>query len=153
MKASTAFAIGILALMVGVICFLATYPFQASLFPYLVCLPVTVLLVIQVIREFREKSLPQATSTSEAGVERCQLIAETGWLLAFLPLLYLMGFSVTIPVYTFLYLKFHHRSWSLAIILSLLLGVAIYTFFVIGLKMPLYEGILMRWLVKIVRGW
>jgi len=153
MKPATAFTIGLLALMVGAIFFLSTYPFQASLFPYLICLPVTVLLIIQVVREFREKSSSQATSASEARVRLRQLMVEGGWLLAFLPLLYLVGFLVTVPAYTFLYLKLHNRSWSLAISLSLVLGAAIYTFFVIGLKMPLYEGIVVRWLIKILRGW
>jgi hypothetical protein len=153
MRPNTAFAIGLLALTVGAISVLFTYPIKASLFPFMVSIPMAVLLVVQVVRECWQKSSPPTNLFSKTIGSPRKFIIEAGSLVAFIVILGLMGFLVAIPLYAFIYLKVHHRSWVFAMIVSLVLDAAIYFLFVSWFKVSLYQGILGGWLFRIVRGW
>lgn len=69
------------------------------------------------------------------------------WLAVLLAMLYLFGFIVTIPLFTFLYLKVRSREgWPLSIILSLASWGILYALFAQVLHIALYPGLLYQYL-------
>ncbi len=146
MKPSTVFALVILGILASTFLVLPGYPLLVKLFPYVVGIPLAVLLIIEVLRELFEKHQPADAPTSAATLQRH--VAGALMLLAILPFLYLLGFVVGSLMYSFLYMKLHEQRWHVAAGLSLLSAAVIYIGFVSILKIPLYEGLVFLWLIK-----
>lgn len=148
MKPSTVFALVILAILASTFLVLPGYPLLVKLFPYIVGIPLAALLVIEVLLELFEKPKPVDTPASEAGASVHLNLTGALWLLAILPLLYLLGFVAGSLVYSFLYMKLHEQRWHVAAGLSVLSAAVIYAGFIAILKIPLYEGLVFLWLFK-----
>ncbi len=69
------------------------------------------------------------------------------WMWLMLPLVYLLGFLVAVPLYTFLYLKGHAvKGWIPSIAIALALWALIYGIFGLLLNTQLYQGQIRGWL-------
>jgi len=66
------------------------------------------------------------------------------WILAFTGSTFLFGFLITIPLFTFAYMRFHKEKWVLSLCCAAGLGLGIYFAFVVILKGELYEGFIFR---------
>jgi len=116
---------------------------DAMLFPYILGAFGLALLAGQIVREAR--GAQQGASGEEPGRASFNLSAYLpgiAWLLAILPMIYLLGFFVAIPLYMFFCLKFRGEKWPLCLILTSLVGAFFYFAFVVALKVPFYEGLL-----------
>ena len=58
------------------------------------------------------------------------------WITAILPLVFVLGFSIGLPLYVFAYLKAHGRSWVQSTVMALSVLAIVYLFFVRVLGMP-----------------
>jgi ABC-type antimicrobial peptide transport system permease subunit len=65
-----------------------------------------------------------------------------GWSAGFCLALYLLGFYISIPIFACAYLKLRRRSWLVAVIFAVALLAFSYAVFAIGLKVPLYKGLI-----------
>lgn len=65
----------------------------------------------------------------------------TVWVAAFMLCIYLFGFRISIPVYAFLYLKWRGKHLFIAAIFALAMLGFVYGVFELGLKAPLFQGI------------
>ena len=83
------------------------------------------------------KLLVIAANTTE--LRRFGLI--TAWVAAFMLGIYLFGFRIAIPLYAFSYLKWRGRRWATAILFALVMLAFTYGVFELGLKAPLFQGI------------
>lgn len=126
---------------------------QARLFPWAIGIPVFVLAVVQFGRELVQS--PENQKGVEPGdetplppdVARRRTAAIFGWLTAFFLAIWLLGFTIAVPVLTFLYLKLASREkWPLTIALTVLAWGFLYGLFDVVLHLPLGDGQLLLWL-------
>ncbi len=116
---------------------------DAMLFPYILGAFGLALLAGQIVREAR--GARQAASEEEPGRASFNLgtyLQSIAWLLAILPMIYLVGYLITVPLYMFLYLKLHGERWPLCIAVTLLVSLVLYFAFIVALGIPFYEGLL-----------
>jgi len=71
------------------------------------------------------------------------------WIFGFFLLIWLLGFSIAVPVTTFLYLKFTGgEKWLLTIVFTVLSWAFFYGVFEYALAIPFPEGQLFLWLMQ-----
>jgi hypothetical protein len=87
-------------------------------------------------------TLPMAVKESDTKAENRRLWPVFGWVAGLCLAIYLLGFYISIPVFAFAYLKWRKRSWLAAVIFAVALLAASYAIFAIGLKVPLYKGLI-----------
>jgi len=66
------------------------------------------------------------------------------WIGAFVLLLWLVGFVISLPLVVFAYIKTHEEGWRWAIISTTIMFLLVYVVFAMLLKIPLYEGLLFQ---------
>lgn len=111
----------------------------AMIFPWVVGALGITLVAWEIVRGIRVK---REASPKVASFRFVPYLLKTAWFLAILPMIYLLGFLVAIPLYTFLSLKFSGEKWLLSSITTLLIGAFLYFGIAVTLKVPLYEGLL-----------
>jgi hypothetical protein len=113
--------------------------------PLAISIIISVLAAVEVARELkrlREVAAAEATAEdSGAKAENRRLGLILGWSAGFCLATYLLGFYIAIPVFAFAYLKWRRRSWLAAVIFAIALLAFSYAVFAIGLKAPLYKGL------------
>ena len=141
MRARTLFPIGLLAFVALLLGLSSQYQFKAALFPWLFGSITALLLGVQI---WREIAAARKTETAKvAGPKEIRpFVMGIAWLVGILPMIYLLGFLVGLPIYCFLYFKLHGQKWLRSTVLTLLITAVIYGGFIIGLKVPLYKGLL-----------
>ena len=58
------------------------------------------------------------------------------WIVAIVPIVFVLGFATGLPLYVFIYLKAHDQSWIQSAIAALCVLAVVYLFFVRILGMP-----------------
>lgn len=132
------------------------WPLGTGLFPSSVGIPVLVMALIQLILDAyksRKASDPGTQETGDLQVDWTMSAADVAargltfaaWLLAMFFGILLLGFFITVPVFTLLYLRYQAReSWSL----TLALTAAMLVFFV-----GVFDQILhIHWLEPVIAG-
>jgi len=145
MKLRIIFPSVVLAFLIIIIILSLGYSYEAKLFPLLICVPVAVLLVGQILREVRakvkEEAVPGEKKIATKGA-LAKALAPPAWIAGLLLSLYLLGYLVGTPLFTLLYLKLHGEKWLLTVIVVLAIIAVVYGGFTLGLKIPLYKGLL-----------
>jgi hypothetical protein len=133
---------------------------RSGLFPTVIGIPVLVLAAVQLVSSLRRARLGAATGTPTMDVavgegedvppdvarQRSAIIIAT--ILGFAIGVALLGFTVAIPVVTFLYLRFaSSESWTLSVSLAAIAGIAFYLLFVEALRVPIPNGLLIEPLI------
>jgi hypothetical protein len=121
-KASLALALGLMAVSGYSVIAAFFWPWKAALFPLVIGIPVFVLSAAEalwVLLGSTERAAVQdfqiAGDLPEAEVLR-RSAAAAGWIFAFFAAILLLGFSISVPLFVFLYLKLQGReSWTLSI--------------------------------------
>ena len=132
---------------------------QARLYPWAIGFPMVVLAVIQVImdlRGFKPTKTPdgapvdfQFTKDIEPALAKKRAIVMFTWFFCFLLGVWLVGFSISIVIMMFSYLKIQSREpWGLSIGLTVLAYGFFWLLFVKLLTLPFPEGRVFAWL-----GW
>ena len=127
------------------------YPHSARYFPLIFISIGMALFLWQVLREFqgKQKEVLQKQDTTEQveqpvpiAKSRLRSLSVPAWIAALLLIIYFFGLLVGSPLFVFVYLKTHGERWLISLIVPLVIVVAIYATFTIGLKLRLYEGLL-----------
>ena len=130
---------------------------QARLYPWVIGIPMLILAVVQVIldlkgieRKQKDAAAPvdfQFAQVIEPGLARRRTITMFSWFFGFLAGVWLLGFSITIPLMVFSYLKIQsNEKWWLSITLTAMAWVFFWALFVKLLTLPFPEGLIFTWL-------
>ncbi len=129
------------------------FGYRAGLFPWAIGFPLLALAIAQLGLELAGKAKRTVTSEGDIGADlpKDVVFGRTasiiGWMLGFLIAIWLLGFSLAVPVTTLLYLKTTGREkWPITILLSLASWGFFYGLFVYSLRIPFPEGQLFTWL-------
>jgi len=155
MRIGTLFDGVILLLLLALLVISVDFDFKQGLFPWVFILGTMGVTAIDMAREARTRDKEQEKRVDDLRLgewlvglregQRGYLLA-VAWIVGFLLMLYALGFIVTIPVFTILYLKLHGESWLVSGIVAASLMAVIYGVLVTGLKFPLYEGVIFRYI-------
>jgi hypothetical protein len=130
---------------------------QARLYPYAIGIPMIILAVAQVILDLKGYSAKQPSdgapvdyqfsTTVDPALARRRTINIFVWILGFFVGIALLGFTITIPLLVFTYLKFQGREgWLISIVLTVCAWLMFYGLFVRLLVLPFPEGLIFTWL-------
>ncbi len=125
--------------------------FRAGLFPWSVGFAGLALSLIQLdfdISGFLKKGVKilHTEVSSEAALEARRTISIVGWILGFFFAIWLLGFSWTVALGTFIYLKAGAREkWPITIVLTAIAWVSFYGLFDYTLHVPFPDGLLFEW--------
>jgi len=130
---------------------------QARLYPFVIGIPMIILALIQVILDLRGYEPKQAADAAPVDIQRTLTVAPEvafkrtintfGWFLGFFAGIWLVGFSITIPVMVFSYMYFHGKEkLMLAAILTGVAFVFFWMLFVRLLNLPFPDCQVQTWL-------
>ncbi len=130
------------------------FSFRAGLFPWTIGFSIFFLALAQFIKEIRGKEAGgDDEQTAERGAKlplkliRRRTVGIFGWIVAYFLGIWLLGFTIGVPVCTFLKLKLTDREgWPLSLILTAFTWIFLYGIFDQVLKTPFFMGKLFVWL-------
>ena len=117
---------------------------ESMVLPLGISIIISILAAVEVIRELlkrRKAAAEETAEKSEPKIERRRLFLTLGWVAGFCLAVYLFGFYISIPTFAFGYLKWRRRSWLVALIFAVAILAFSYLVFAVGLKVPLYRGL------------
>ncbi|MBI3002006.1 MAG: tripartite tricarboxylate transporter permease [Deltaproteobacteria bacterium] len=128
------------------------FGFRAGLFPWAIGFPVLALAIVQLGMDLLgfERRRPHE-GLGEIGLEIPRELvfrrnlSIIGWTLGFFVAIWLLGFSLAIPVTMILYLKFAIEKWPITLVLALIAWLFFYGLFDYTLHVPFTEGQLFIW--------
>ena len=134
-----------------------TYSAKARRMPLAVLVPGAVLAAIVTIKDaFGKRPIPKrrevvsedAEDTEPEGAvtehNNKRMFLMFGWMALLVGMIWVVGFLVTIPVYTILFMRSLKESWRLSIIFGVAGFIVLYFLFVVGLNMELYRGLIFQ---------
>ena len=132
----------------GVLSSLTFGYWESIALPLVVSSFVFILAAIEVGKELRHKDDIKTAAgekssysvNSEVEIRRLGLVLS--WVAGFSLVIYLLGFHIAIPLFSFAYLKWRRRSWLTAAVFAVAALALIYAVFDIGLEVPLYKGLI-----------
>lgn len=128
---------------------------RAAIFPLIIGIPSLALALLAFGQELfksmrrggRHSGPLEAEAPLEAAVALRRTFSIIGWILGFFATFWLLGFSIAVPVLTFLYLKVGARErWLVTTLLTLLAWIFFYGLFDYVLHLPFPRGELLLWL-------
>ena len=126
--------------------------FRTRLFPWAVGIPGLALVFVQLALDASGLLKGRGAGLAEKRDETAALVrrrtgAISGWIIGYFLTLWLLGFSVGVPLMTFLYLKLAGRErWPITLALTLFAWISFYGIFGYGLHVPFPKGLLRGWL-------
>ena len=148
MKVSVLFDGLILLLLVFLLAVSMDYPLKLKLLPWiLICLAI-VFAGCQIGIDLKGTEEGEGKKGGLTMAAWITILKGTGrgylkallWILALFVSLYLIGFLITIPLFTIFYLKTHGEKWRFAVGLSVILWGIFFATFILGLKVSLFKG-------------
>jgi len=132
----------------GIIQSLTFRYWESMVLPLAVSSLIFILAAVELGKELRHQDNKKTATEKKTGKEskdsfeirRLGLVF--GWAAGFSLAVYLVGFYIAIAVFSFTYLKWRGRSWLTATIFAIALLAFIYGVFDVGLKAPIYEGLI-----------
>lgn len=130
---------------------------QARLYPWAIGIPMLILALVQVLFDLKGvESKPnsggapvdfQMSQDIEPALAKRRAINIFSWIFGFFVLIWLLGFSLAIPMMVFGYLRIQSREpWALSIILTVAAWVVFWGLFVWLLNLPFPQGLILEWL-------
>ena len=131
------------------------WSFKAKLFPLSISIPLLMLAIVQLLLILFGKA-----ETSEGGamdvefstdvdpeIVRHRVLGIFGWIIAFIALVYLLGFPITVPLFIFLYLKFQSEvTWLWTIVITGITWGCFYMLFQYLVHIQFETGAIQTWL-------
>jgi hypothetical protein len=151
MKIKGSFWVAIFFLLLGIFGIVQSLTFrywESMVLPLAISSLLFILAAVEVGKELLHQNNREAAVEKKTGKEGLNKIEirRLGWVFSwaagFSLAIYLLGFYIAIPVFAFAYLKWRRRSWLAAIIFALAILAFTYGVFEIGLKAPLYKGLI-----------
>ena len=130
------------------------FGYRAGLFPWVIGTPCLILAIVQLAMDCLGKTRVSTVGVGEdAGAELPPAIVHSrtasilGWIFGYYVALWLLGFTLAVPILLFLHVKFGGREkWPITIILTLVSWAFFYGLFEWFLSIPFPEGLLFTWL-------
>ena len=151
MKLKGSFWVAVFFLALGIFGIIQSLTFrywESMILPLAISIIIFILAAVEVARELRRRGEGEAATEKKPGsgikdkFDARRLGVVFGWAASFCLAIYLVGFYISIPVFAFAYLKWRRRSWLVAVIFAVALLAFSYAVFAIGLKVPLYKGLI-----------
>lgn len=118
---------------------------QAKIAPLLVCGLILILALVELIRELRGDQ-GRASDRGSPQAETMELyrdyLREAGWMAGFFIMIYLLGFLISIALFTAAYAKAHKAGWTIAIMVGLSMATLSYLLFSYLVDTELYPGLI-----------
>lgn len=147
------FSCSVIALMAWAVWEARDWGFRPSLFPWAIAFPGLGLGIVQLFLDFRRflkaksLALPHGLPEEAAATTMRRTAAISAWIVGYFLAIWLLGFSLAIPLTTLLYLKMAGKErWPTAIIATLLAWTSFYALFDYALHIPFPKGLLLGWL-------
>jgi len=122
--------------------------FRARLFPWAIGIPGLVLALAQLeidVSEFLKQRGRAAVADGPTASVVWSTASIVGWMLGFFASIWLLGFSITVPLCTFLYLKVGAgEKWLISVLLTLAGWAGFYAVFEYSLQLPFPAGTLVE---------
>ncbi len=121
---------------------------KSALFPLVIGIPTLILAILQVAIDISGRRPAKVKPADEEldlppEVLRHRTIVILAAIVGFVVATWLLGFTIAVPLVTFLYLKVGAaETWRLSLILTAVAGLSFYLLFVLGLNVPMPEGLL-----------
>ena len=132
---------------------------QARLYPWVIGIPMVILALVQVILDLKGVERKQqdaapvdfqfAQTTVDPAVAKRRAITMFAWFFGFFFAIWLLGFSLTIPlmVFGYMYIQSKEKLW-LTLTLTAIAWLFFWSLFVKLLTLPFPDGMIFTWL-----GW
>ena len=133
-----------------------TYSPKARRLPLIVGIPGVALAVVEVYRRTIKRSTrepqpavsPDEKETEEEGQgltdDPRKVAGMIGWVVLLVGMIWILGFLVTIPAYTLLFMKVRRESWTASLLFAGIGFAALYVLFIVTLNIELYPGLIFR---------
>jgi peptidoglycan/LPS O-acetylase OafA/YrhL len=150
MRVRGSLGIAVFFLLVGIFGVVQSLTFrywESTVLPLATSGIILILAVVEVGKELRRRNKEEAAAETEGGKEGKRSIdirklgLVFGFVAAFSLAVYLLGFYIAIPLFSLAYLKWRGRSWLVAVVFAIAMLAFVYGVFVLGLKAPLFEGL------------
>lgn len=137
----------LIALVFGIISL--TYEYTAAkIVPLIVCSVVILLsstgLTGEILKRKKYSGANQTQSENENKVElswrRYAIVG--AWLIGLLLIIFLFGFYIAVPLFLISYMIVHKTKWHIALSISVVTSIILYTVFIFLLRVHVYQGIL-----------
>jgi hypothetical protein len=154
-KGSVLFCVFLIAVAGFAILAALGWKFKAALFPMSVSVPLLILATVQLLLVIFGKPETTADAAMDldfstdvpAEIARRRVIGSFSWIVAFILLVYLLGFPLTVPLFIFLYLKFQSDvSWPYSIALTAITWGLFYGLFQWLVHIQFESGAIQSWL-------
>jgi hypothetical protein len=84
------------------------------------------------------------TLSTEPSAENKKMLVMFGWMVFLVGMIWVVGFLITIPVYTILFMRSMKESWRSSLLFAAFGFASLYFLFIVGLHMELYPGLIFR---------
>jgi len=151
MRIKGSLCVAIFFLLLGIFGIVQSLTFrywESTVLPLATSSLIFILAAVEVGKELRRQDKREAAIEKKSGkesknkVEIRRLGLVFGWAAGFSLAIYLLGFHIAIPLFAFAYLKWRGRSWITATIFAIAMLAFIYGAFELGLKAPLFKGLI-----------
>jgi tripartite tricarboxylate transporter TctB family protein len=147
-KASLILSIGVL-LMSGYGIYAATaWPWKAALFPLAIGIPLFCLAAVEGLWAFfGDHGAREGTMDLQITPPGRATWLAAAWMLAFFAAIVLFGFTIAVPLFVLVYLRFQGgEGWTLSIVITVVVAAVFYGLFDALLHLPFPSGLLLDWL-------
>ena len=106
----------------------------------------SLILVLQDLRDWSragDGGIKKEKEESRYNFSALQLISSAAWMISIVPLIYLLGFTLGIALFSFGYYKSHGGSWLISFVFGIIIAGSIYLGFVVGMNVLFPKPILM----------
>jgi hypothetical protein len=117
-------------------------------FPLIVGGVASILLLVEIFGEiFSRRQKDTLKETKEGGLKELRShLPAIAMLLAILPLIWILGFLIAIPLHLFLFLKFNGEKWLQSFITGFVTWIILYFGLSLGMRIPFDEGLLFAYI-------
>jgi putative tricarboxylic transport membrane protein len=147
------FTLCIVLIFAGALWQSRNFGYRAGLFPWGILSPVLAMAIAQLVLELTGKTTRAIGGESEMPADLSgdavfsRTLSIIGWIVGFFVVIWLFGFSLAVPITTFLYLKIAGREkWPVTILTTLASWLIFYGLFEYSLSIPFPDGQLFLWL-------
>ncbi len=166
-KVAVFFDLVLIGFYVAVIIASYQYNAKARLMPLVIAFPCIIMTVVQLVSDLRGQKKKKLISIEDEmfqktmekihvevmeekkvkKTDREEAIAlgkAAAWVLLYVVMVYVLGFLITIPLYTVIFMRYSEDSWKLSLGTAFGLWATIYLVFVVIAKISLYDALIYR---------
>jgi len=126
---------------------LNTLSIRSMRFPLIIGGIGAVLALVEIIVAIIERKRGSSSETNGGNLkELFSHLPALAMLVLIVPLIWLLGFLVAVPLHVFFFLRFNGEKWSQSFVAAVVTGIIFYFVIYLGMKIPFEEGLLFSYL-------